>query len=113
MTGEGPAPAPTPAVRLVIIGLAVLISACSVSRPPEGATGADIYSMLCANCHGAAMEGGIGPPLGPGSNAAEQPDEFLETTIEHGRGRMPSFSASLSETQLSLLIDHIREVQGE
>ncbi|MBW3667351.1 MAG: cytochrome c [Actinobacteria bacterium] len=97
--------------RVAVLGLLALLAGCSVSRPLEDATGAEIYSMLCANCHGDDLEGGIGPPLGPRSNSAARPDSFLETTIEHGRGRMPSFSTSLSEEQLARLIDHIREVQ--
>ena len=94
-----------------VIASIMLIFACGVQRPPADATGAEIYSMLCSNCHGPDLEGGIGPPLGPGSNTATRPDSFLETTIIHGRGRMPSFSSSLSDQQLALLIAHIRQVQ--
>jgi mono/diheme cytochrome c family protein len=97
--------------KVALALLLTLLPACAVGRPPEDATGAEIYSNLCANCHGDGMEGGIGPPLGPGSNSADRPDSFLETTIEHGRGRMPSFSSTLSDEQLARLIDHIREVQ--
>jgi len=97
--------------RALAAVLLPLLVSCSVGRPPEDATGAEIYSMLCANCHGPDLEGGIGPPLGPGSNAVTRPDSFLETTIIHGRGRMPSFSSSLSDQQLASLIDHIRQVQ--
>jgi mono/diheme cytochrome c family protein len=68
--------------------------------------------MLCANCHGDDLSGGIGPALGPGSDSAGQPDSFLELTILHGRGRMPSFESSLDDAQLGRLIRHIREVQG-
>ena len=103
-----------PAVTRPLLPAALVIAllpACSVSRPPDDASGAQVYSMLCSNCHGDDLEGGIGPPLGPGSNAADQPDSFLETTIEHGRGRMPSFDSSLDEDQLVRLIDYIREVQ--
>jgi mono/diheme cytochrome c family protein len=113
VTGEPPCI--TPAVRRALVTaalVAALLPACSVGRPPEDATGVEIYSMLCANCHGDDLEGGIGPPLGPGSNSSDRPDSFLETTIEHGRGRMPSFESSLDEDQLDRLIDYIREVQG-
>ena len=90
--------------------LGVLISAC-VGRPAADAGGEEIYLQLCSNCHGDQLEGGIGPPLGPGSNAAEQPDEFLRVTITEGRGRMPSFSSSLSEDQVMRLIDYLRKSQ--
>lgn len=94
----------------IVTLLGVLISAC-VGRPAPDAGGDEIYLQLCSNCHGDQLEGGIGPPLGPGSNAAEQPDEYLRVTITEGRGRMPSFSSSLSEDQVMRLIDYLRESQ--
>ena len=97
---------------MVIVGLATL-AACSVSRPADDATGEEIYAQLCANCHAPDLSGGIGPPLGPGSNSADESDEFLEFTIMNGRGRMPSFSSSLNDAQLDRLVEYIREVQGQ
>ena len=91
--------------------LGVLVSAC-VGRPAADASGEEIYLQLCSNCHGDQLEGGIGPPLGPGSNAADQPDEYLSVTITEGRGRMPSFSSSLSEDQVRRLVDYLREAQA-
>lgn len=89
----------------------VLLAACSVARPPDDATGEQVYQLLCANCHGADLSGAIGPALGPGSDAATRPDRFLELTVLRGRGSMPSFSSSLNEEQLQRLIDYMREVQ--
>ena len=97
--------------RLAIVALlGVVVSAC-VGRPEADASGEEIYLQLCSNCHGDQLEGGVGPPLGPGSNAAEQPDEYLRLTIVEGRGRMPSFSSSLTEDQVGRLIDYLREAQ--
>ena len=97
--------------RLAIVALVgVVVSAC-VGRPEVDASGEEIYLQLCSNCHGDQLEGGVGPPLGPGSNAAEQPDEYLRVTIVEGRGRMPSFSSSLSDVQVGRLIDYLREAQ--
>lgn len=111
-TGDPPSIMAAVTRSLLCAALAIVwLPACSVSRPPDEATGAEIYSMLCANCHGDDLGGGIGPPLGPGSNSTDRPDTFLETTIEHGRGRMPSFDSSLNEDQLERLVDYIREVQ--
>jgi cytochrome c551 len=93
--------------------LILVLAACGVGRPAEDASGAEIYNQLCANCHAEDLSGGLGPPLGPGSNSADQPDEFLEIAIVNGRGRMPSFSSSLEDGQLELLIAYIREAQQE
>lgn len=95
------------AVAAVILAL----SACSPT-PSDDATGEEIYVQLCARCHGDDLSGGIGPALGPGSNAATEADEFLEFTIVNGRGRMPSFE-SLDEEQVDRLVGYIREAQGE
>ena len=96
-------------VSLMLLGL---LGACT-GRPSDEATGEEIYLQLCANCHADDLSGGIGPALGPGSNSAEQPDEFLETTILRGRGSMPSFSSSLDTEQLNELIGYLREVQRQ
>lgn len=94
---------------LVLAGLAV--AACT-GRPEADATGSEIYLQLCSNCHGDNLEGGIGPDLGPGSNAAGQPDEFLRFAITQGRGRMPSFATVLDDDQLERLIRFMREEQA-
>lgn len=97
-------------LRHAAAAVLLVAGACSPG-PPSDATGEEIYIQLCAACHAADMSGGIGPPLGAGSEAARQPDEFLEVTIIRGRGRMPSFS-SLDEEQVRRVVAHIREVQG-
>lgn len=93
------------------LALTLALSACSLGGPAEDATGEEIYAQLCARCHDGDLSGGVGPALGPGSNAASEDDEYLEFTIVNGRGRMPSFS-SLTEQQVDRLVAHIREVQG-
>ena len=99
--------------RLALVALVGLLVTACVGRPAEDATGEEMYLQLCSNCHGDRLEGGIGPALGPGSNAASQPDEFLRVTIDEGRGRMPSFSSTLSDAQVERLIGYLREEQGE
>lgn len=87
------------------------MAACSVGQPDDGATGEEIYQQLCANCHGDDLSGGLGPELGPGSDSASQPDEFLELAILRGRGSMPSFSSTLNQDQVGRLVSYLREVQ--
>lgn len=100
-------------VKVTISALLLVLFGACVGRPLENASGEEIYLQLCARCHADNLEGFVGPPLGPGSNAAMQPDEFLWVTIEQGRGRMPSFSSSLNNDQLGRLIVYIRGLQGE
>lgn len=94
---------------LLAVVLAATLAGCT--SVASDAPGAAIYDNLCASCHGGDLQGGVGPPLGPGSNAAEQPDEFLETTVLRGRGSMPSFSSTLSEEQLERLVVFLRAEQ--
>jgi mono/diheme cytochrome c family protein len=97
--------------RLLLTALLVAILSSCVGQPSPEATGEEIYLQVCAGCHGDSLQGSVGPALGPGSNSAEQPDEFLSVTISQGRGRMPSFQ-SLSEDQVSRLIGFLRQEQG-
>lgn len=99
-------------MRKVSAAVAVLVVAtgCNFGDPGSDATGEEIYVQLCARCHGVDLDGGVGPALGSGSNAAEEDDEYLEFTILNGRGRMPSFS-TLDEAQVDRLIAHLRAVQ--
>ena len=86
------------------------MAACS-SPPPETATGPELYSQLCSSCHGAGLEGDVGPPLGVGSPSAALPDSYLATSIRRGIGTMPSFD-HLSEDQVGRLITFLRDVQA-
>jgi mono/diheme cytochrome c family protein len=99
--------------RLFLAALLIGMSSACVGRPPADATGEEIYLQLCANCHGDSLQGAVGPSLGAGSDAANQPDEFLRVSITEGRGRMPSFQSSLSADQVERLITFIREEQGQ
>lgn len=96
-----------------VLILFLLVAVGCTGRPPEDATGEEIYLQLCSNCHGDDLEGGIGPSLGRGAAVADHPDTFLEATILDGRGRMPSFRTSLDDDQLDRLIGFIREEQSE
>ncbi len=89
----------------------IALVACSSSPSPD-ATGPELFGDLCSTCHGAGLEGKVGPSLGPGSPSAELPDQYLVTSIRRGIGTMPSFD-HLSEEQISRLVAFIRDVQAE
>lgn len=98
--------------RLLTLGLVVVLAACS-GAPAEDATGEEIYSQSCASCHSRDLSGGIGPALGPGSGAADLSDDVITQIISQGRGsRMPSFSRTLSEDQISRVVAFLRERQS-
>lgn len=88
-----------------------LVAGC-VDRPESDASGADIYMDVCATCHASDLSGSVGPALGPGTNAALQPDDYLMGAIRDGIGRMPSFSQTLTPEQIERVVAYLRQVQG-
>jgi mono/diheme cytochrome c family protein len=98
-------------VGLVLIGLGLSPMGMACSGPPDEASGQQIYEQVCSNCHGVDLEGGLGPAIGAGSNSAEQAEEFLTLTITRGRGRMPSFDATLTDEQVERLVEYVRSRQ--
>ena len=97
-------------LRSLVAMCLLMLPACGGPPHPD-ATGPEIYRQVCSNCHGEALEGGVGPAIGAGSNAASQDDDFLLLTITRGRGRMPSFDATLSDDQIARVIEYLRAQQ--
>lgn len=91
--------------------LAVL-AAAGCSGPPSDVFGVDLYSSSCAHCHGSDLAGGIGPALGPGSNAVTLTDQQIVDVIRIGPGAMTSFGDRFTQAQLDSLVDYLRTEQG-
>lgn len=83
----------------------------SVQEQPLEPTGPDLYESRCASCHGPALEGGSGPELGPGSETVDLSDSRILSRIRDGRNEMPGFSGILSEGEIELLLDFLRQEQ--
>lgn len=110
--------------RILTLAIAVLMlaSACAGAPPevpigPDGVadsvlvTGRDIYSRSCKSCHGSSGNGASGPSLNN-----EKFDKSFPTVsdivdrVSEGRRRMPSFSSTLSEAQITAVARYVREV---
>ena len=98
-------------IVVCLLAACILAAGACSGSPPADATGEEMFQQLCANCHGEDLEGGVGPSIAAGSNAAEQDDDFLVLTITRGRGRMPSFESTLTEDQITRVIAYIRTRQ--
>ena len=97
--------------RTGLLVLAVALAACSGAPAPD-AGGEEIYRQLCASCHSRDLSGGVGPALGAGSEAALLDDQVLASTIAQGRGsRMPAFSQTLDDAQITRVVAYLREQQ--
>ena len=80
--------------------------------PAPDLSGAELYAANCASCHGAALEGGIGPELDRGSEASESSDGRYVLRISEGKEEMPGFAGQLTSTEIDEIIAHIREQQA-
>jgi cytochrome c oxidase cbb3-type subunit III len=91
--------------KLLPLLCGLIISSVAMAAPD----GARLYERHCSACHGLDGQGGVGIPLALPSFQAAVSDDFLFTTIRHGRpGRvMPSFK-TLSDAQLRAIIHHLR-----
>ena len=106
-----------PGISALTIALAILTSACGGDSvdpsdstvPPAAGSAAEVYSLNCARCHGAALEGGFGPALGAGSRVGDLEDAELIETISEGRNSMPPWGDKLSSEQITDLVAFMRE----
>lgn len=86
--------------------LVVALAGCA-----EGSTdGATVYSSQCSACHGANLQGGVGPALDATSPTATADDDAIRAVIRNGAAGMPA-NTSLSDEQVDAVIEHIRQVQ--
>jgi len=99
-----------PLAFMMLVAAMMLVSACG-TQVPDDASGAEVFELVCARCHGSQLGGGVGPALDAGSEAADKTDAYYQQTISRGRGRMPSFGSSLTQEQIDLVIDFLREQQ--
>jgi mono/diheme cytochrome c family protein len=71
--------------------------------------GEDVFQNICAKCHGANGEGGLGPELNSPEFRAEHDDDDLRATITYGHEgtTMIPWGAILARTQIDDVIAYI------
>jgi len=101
-------------VLFVVLSLYV-VSIVEASPAPDNAASRATFRTKCAMCHG--QDGG-GSEVGKSMNVPdlrspavqELPGAQLAQVISNGKGGMPSFKNSLSETQIHGLVTYIRSL---
>lgn len=75
----------------------------------------EIYTNICANCHGANMEGGQAPSMLDDIWTSGGDDESIARTIRDGNLEkgMPAFSVVLSENDIRSMVIFIREQRAK
>src|SRR5436853_4774850 len=104
-------------ILFVLFGCLTLyvVSIVEASPGPDSAASRATFRTKCALCHG--QDGG-GSEVGKSMNVPDLrspavqklPDAQLAQVISNGKGGMPSFKNSLSETQIHGLATYIRSL---
>lgn len=88
-----------------------------VELPPEikstnvPLSGPEIYSSLCAQCHGEAGKGGIGPSLHDEALQQTSDREIFESiSVGHPATSMISWGEILTSDQITQIVRHIRNI---
>ena len=81
---------------------------------PIGLTPQEVYSNLCAQCHGASGEGGSGPALNTSEFQQTTPDQEVFAAIDQGfpGSSMIAWGKLLSTSQINQLVQFIRSLSG-
>lgn len=99
------------ALQAAAIGMAFASFSASAAMPAASVQAADkLYQANCAACHGAKMEGAVGPTLGQHAWIHGEPTKAnLIKVISKGvpDKNMPAWSPALNSAQIALLADYI------
>ncbi|MBN2204477.1 MAG: cytochrome c [Thermoleophilia bacterium] len=74
----------------------------AATAPAEDADGAAVFAGQCAGCHDEDGSGGIGPDLRGEDDLAE-----IESRVRSGGGGMPGFEESLSDAEISAVVEYV------
>ena len=78
-------------------------------------TGAQLFAIACASCHGPAGDGGVGPAFNTTEFQSTQDDQALFDTISNGHSATPmvAWGDNLSANQIELLVRYIRTLDPD
>jgi cytochrome c oxidase subunit 2 len=83
----------------------------AVRRASSRDLGTEIYTGVCAKCHGLAGEGGIGPQIA-GGGAIKDRDQ-LERLIRNGQNLMPAVGKDWTDREVDAVIDFVQRELAE
>jgi mono/diheme cytochrome c family protein len=87
----------------------------------DSATGAKMFRIYCAVCHGPAGYGGstvaenMGPPRPPSLHSARllaAPLGYIFTVATHGLGRMPPYASQLTTRERWAVVAYVKQLQA-
>jgi len=82
---------------------------------PPTLTGAQLFAIACASCHGSSGEGGVGPAFNTKEFQSGRDDQALYDTISNGHTATPmvAWGDNLSASQIELLVRFIRTLDPD
>lgn len=89
---------------------ATVLTVAAIGQEPEPLDGNQIFVDTCGGCHGAAGEGGYGPPLT--SNDSVDDSTKLVLRIINGGEVMPTFR-HLSDEEIATVANFVRTQLNE
>ncbi|MEX2650289.1 MAG: cytochrome D1 domain-containing protein [Alphaproteobacteria bacterium] len=95
-------------MRAWLLSAIALVATHGFHGPAAAETSEDLYTELCASCHGADRYGGTGPALLPESLDRLKP-ERIAATIAEGRPatQMPAFGEDLDAQAIAALVGFV------
>ena len=89
-----------------------LIAACALPAAAQAGVGGQVWSQAsCGGCHTLAAAGSSGNG-GPNLDQVRPSSSAVAAQVASGGGGMPSFSSSLSSTQIAALAQYVASVAG-
>ena len=93
-------------------------SSSASALPGNPSNGASVFAQNCTACHGANLEGGVGPRLNPltqlpGVKDPKDPNYLISTVTDGRHGdpgystAMPAFGSTLSAQQIKDVVSYI------
>jgi mono/diheme cytochrome c family protein len=85
------------------------------TQAPPSLTGAQLFAIACASCHGSQGEGGVGPALNTTEFQDRYDDQALFDTISNGHIATPmvAWGDNLNADQIELLVRFIRTLSPD
>lgn len=104
-------------MKLSLRNTAVCIIALFMAIPAFAQSGAEIFKVRCAMCHG--MDGAANTPAGKIFQAAsfhdpaviKISDEDRLNIVKNGKNKMPAFKSILTDDQIKSVLAYIRTLQ--
>lgn len=100
------------ALSLSLLVVLTAITGTAEEAPGDAAAGRARFESTCATCHGPDA-GGQGTVPAIDDAVARLGVDEVRTTIEEGRGGMPSFGSTLDDGEIDDVVAFLRELSAE